>query len=249
MTGLMRSELLKQRSTRTNLALLASMAGLISAVVLLHMVSLSVRELSDRPGQLKVLGLGTTFAMIFASLLGALSVTSEIRHGTIRPTFLAAPHRAQVIVAKIAASAAAGAGLGLLAEGLAVGLGDAALATRGIHLAPSVGQYARLIAGGALAAALWAAIGVGVGSIVRHQVGTVIGLVVWLLFIELTLLGSVPAVARYAPGATGGAIAGAILEHPAGDLLGPAAGAVLTIAYAAVAAAAGVIAINRRDVN
>lgn len=249
MTGLLRSELLKQRSTRTNLALAASMVGLIAAVVLLHMLTLSVRDLSDGPGQLKVFGLGTTFAIIFASLLGALSITSEIRHGTIRPTFLASPDRARVIVAKIAASAAAGAVFGLIAEALAAGVGSAALASRGIHLAPGIGQYARLLAGGTVAAALWAGIGVGVGAIVRSQVGTVIGLVVWLLFIELTLFGSVPAAAKYAPGATAGAIAGATLEHTAGDLLAPAIGAVLTIAYAVAAATGGVTAIHRRDVN
>jgi ABC-type transport system involved in multi-copper enzyme maturation permease subunit len=249
MTGLVRSEWLKQRSTHTSLALLAAMVGLISAVVLLHMISLSVPSLSNGAGQLKVFGLGTTFGTIFASLLGAMSVTSEIRHGTIRPTFLASPNRARVIAAKVAASAAAGAGFGLLAETLAAGVGSAALAARGIDLAPSIGQYAQLLAGGAVAAALWAAIGVGIGAIVRNQVGAVIGLVVWLLFIELTLSGSIPAAAKYAPGATAGAIAGASLEHTASDLVAPAVGAAVTVAYAAAATAGGLIAARRRDVS
>jgi len=249
MSGLLRSELLKQRSTRTNLALLLSMVGLISAIVLLHMVSLSAHDLSGREGQLKVFGLGTTFGMIFASLLGALSITSEIRYGTIRPTLLATPNRARVIVAKVAASATAGAAFGLLAETLAVGVGSAGLAARGIQIAPSGGEYAQLLAGGAVAAALWAAIGVGVGAIVRNQIGAVVGLVVWLLFVEMTLIGSVPSAAKYAPGASAGAIAGAILEQTATYLIAPALGALLSVAYAATATTAGLIATNRRDVS
>ena len=122
MSGQLHSELLKQRTTSTNVVLLVAMVVLISLVVLLHMTTLPAQDLSDRTGQLKVLGLGTTFGMIFASLLGAMSVTGEIRHGLIRPTFLASPKRTRVIAAKVAAGAIAGAAFGLLAEVLAVGV-------------------------------------------------------------------------------------------------------------------------------
>jgi hypothetical protein len=49
------------------------------------------------------------------------------------------------------------------------------------------GDFAQMIAGGAAAAALWAALGTGVGAIVRSQVGAVVGLCVWLLLIETVL--------------------------------------------------------------
>ncbi len=249
MSAQLRSELLKQRTTRTNLWLLASMVGLITGVVLLHAVSLSVHDFSGRDSQLKVFGLGTTFGMIFASLLGAMSITSEIRHGTIRPTFLATPNRARVIAAKVAASALAGVAFGLLAETLAASVASAGLAARGIHIAPSAGDYAQLLAGGAVAAAFWAAIGVGIGAIVRNQVGAVVGLVVWLLFIEQTLTGAIPAAAKFAPGASAGALAGAILDQDAAYLLAPALGALLIVAYATAATAAGLVATARRDVG
>jgi hypothetical protein len=77
--------------------------------------------------------------------------------------------------------AIAGDGFGLLAEALAVGVGSAALAGRGIHIAPSGADFAQLLAGGAAAASLWAVIGVGVGAIVWNLVGAVVGLVVWQL--------------------------------------------------------------------
>jgi ABC-2 type transport system permease protein len=248
-SGQLRSELLKQRTTSTNVVLLVGMVGLISAAVLLHMVTLPAQNLSDRVGQLKVLGLGTTFGMMFASLLGAISVTGEIRHGVIRPTFLASPKRARVVAAKVAAGAIAGAAFGLLAEVLAVGVGSAALAGRGIHVAPTGADFAQLIAGGAVAAALWAVIGVGVGAIVRNQVGAVVGLVVWHLFVEMILIGSLPTVGKFAPGASAGAIAGAILQQTSAYLLAPALGALVIVAYAAAATAVGVITTARRDVG
>jgi ABC-2 type transport system permease protein len=140
MTGQLRSELFKQRTTRTNLGLLLAMVALIAVVVLLHVVALPTQGLTGRQDQLKVVGLGTTFGMIFGSLIGALSITNEIRHGMIRPTFLAMPHRSRVIATKVVASLIAGVVLGLLAEAIAIGVGSAGLAVRGIGIAPSVGD-------------------------------------------------------------------------------------------------------------
>lgn len=245
----LRSELLKQRTTRTNLGLFLAMVALILAVVLLHMVSLPAQALGGREGQLKVFGLGTTFGMIFASLLGALSITNEIRHGLIRPTFLATPKRARVIAAKAAASLIGGAGFGLFAEAIAIGVGVSGLTARGISIAPSASDFAQLLLGGAAAAALLATIGVGVGAIVRNQVGAAIGLVVWLLFAEMTLIGSVPSVGKFLPGAAAAALAGAMLQQSSAYLLAPAFGGLLIALYAAVAFGAGSIAASRRDVS
>lgn len=155
----------------------------------------------------------TAFGMLFAALLGALSITGEIRHGMIRPTFRVTPRCARVIFAKVAASALAGGAFGLLAAALAIGVGSAALAGRAIDIAPSASDVTQLLAGGAVAAALWGAIGVGVGAIVRDQVGAVVGLAAWMLFIEWTLIGTSASAAKYAPGPSAGSLAGAILQQ------------------------------------
>ncbi len=249
MNAVVRSELLKQRTTRTILQLPLWMIGLVALVVLLHVFSLDAATLTSHDGQLKVLGWGTSVGALFAALLGALSITSEIRHGTIRPTFLATPRRGRVVTAKAAASALAGLAIGLLAEALTAGLESAGLATRSIHIALSAGNYVQLLVGGALSAALWAAIGVGVGTIVRNQAGAVVGLCVWLLLIETTLIGNVPGAGKFVPGAGAGALAGAIQTQSASKLLTPAFGALLLAAYAAAAIAAGLITTERRDIN
>ena len=248
MSRLVSSELLKQRTTRTSLLLLVWMTGLILLVVLLHVLSLSTGHISTSDGQLKVVGWGTSIAALFASLLGAMSITAEIRHGTIRPTFLATPRRGRVITAKLIAGALTGVAIGLLAEGLTAAIEAAGLAARGIHIQLTAGDYLQLFAGGAAAGALFAAIGVGLGAIVRQQVGAIVALCVWLLLIETTLIGNIPSAGKYAPGAAAGAIAGAIQTQTPANLVAPVLGLLFLAAYAAVAAGAGALLTNRRDV-
>jgi ABC-type transport system involved in multi-copper enzyme maturation permease subunit len=249
MIAQLRSELLKQRSTRTTLVLLGWMVGLVVLVVALHVLSFGVSALSRDSNQMKILGLGTSVGALFAALLGAMSITGEFRTGTIRPTFLVTPLRTRVVAAKVVASMLAGVGVGLLAEALTAGAEAAGLAARGIHIELGGGDYAQLLAGGALAAALFAAIGVGVGAVVRTQVAAVAGLCVWLLFLEPLLLGDVPSAAKYAPEASAGAIAGAIQSQIADTLIAPALAVVLLAAYAALAALAGSLFITRRDIG
>jgi ABC-2 type transport system permease protein len=136
----------------------------------------------------------------------------------------------------------------LIAAALTACAEVAGLRIRGITIEPGGGDYAQLLAGGALAGALFAAIGVGVGAVVRNQVAAVAGLCVWLLFLEPLLLGDVPGAAKYAPEASAGAIAGAIQSQIADALIAPALGVLLLAVYAAVAGVAGALAITRRDI-
>ena len=102
MTALTRSELLKQRSIPTGRGLLVGMLVLIVFAVLLHGLSLPPNNLDVREDQLDfVFRWGALFGALFAALLGALSVTSEFRHGTIRPTLLVTPRRGRVVAAKL----------------------------------------------------------------------------------------------------------------------------------------------------
>jgi ABC-2 type transport system permease protein len=249
MIAQLRSELLKQRSTRTSLMLLAWLVGLVALVVGLHVLSFSATSLARRDDQLRIVGLGTSLAALFAALLGALSMTGEFRSGTIRPTFLVAPRRERVLAAKLLAALLAGAAVGLLATALTAGAEAIGIAARGIDVRLTAGDYAQLIGGGAVAAALFAAIGVGVGALVRNQVATLVGLCVWLLLLEPLLLGDVPSVAKYAPEASAGAIAGAIESQLADNLVAPALGVALLAVYAALAGLAGAFFLTRRDVD
>jgi ABC-2 type transport system permease protein len=248
MRAQLRAELFKQRSTRTGLGLFAAMLGLVLFAVLLHGFGLAAEQADSTSEQLTMLlGRGEFVGVLFAGLLGAMSITVEIRHGTIRPTFLVSPERGRVVAAKVWASALIGAGFGLAACALAAVAGTAAVRARGIDVQLDAGDYALLLAGGAAAAALWAVIGVGVGAVIRNQVPAVIGICAWLLFVEGLLVGDVAGVTdvgRFAPGAAAEAISG---QDP-DALLAPAVGLVVLAPYAAAAAVAGALATSRRDV-
>ncbi len=249
MTAQLRSELHKLRTTRTTVVLLAWLVGLVLLVVALHVASLGIHQLSRESNQMRILGLGTSVGVLFAALAGALSITTEFRTGTIRPTLLVTPRRSRVVAAKVVASMLAGAGAVLVAEALNAGGEAAGLALRGIQIRLGAGDYVQLLAGGAFAGALFAAIGVGVGALIRNQVAAVAGLCVWLLLLEPLLLGDVPGVAKYAPEASAGAATGAIQSQLADALVAPGLGLVLLIVYAALAAAAGAMTLARRDVD
>jgi ABC-2 type transport system permease protein len=247
MRALLRSELLKQRSTRTTLGLFAAMLLLVLLAVLLHSL-LPAQALRSTNNQLTILGRGELLGALFAGLVGALSVTAEIRHGTIRPTFLVTPRRARVVWAKVWSCVLTGSVFGLTAGAVAVAAGAAAFRARGIDLRLDGGDYVLLVAGAMGAAALWAAIGVGVGALVRHQVPTVVGICAWLLFVEGLLAGDLVGLGdafKFLPGSAAAAISG---QEP-GRLLAPGPSLVLLGAYAAAAVLVGALATSRRDVG
>jgi ABC-2 type transport system permease protein len=243
----LRSELFKHRSTRTDLGLFGGMLVLVLLAVILHGLTLPADELGSVSRQLMVLGPGQIIGTLFAALLGAMSITGEVRHGTIRPTFLVTPWRGRVVAAKVAASALIGAGFGLAAAAVAAGTAASILPARGIEIELDAGDFALMMVAGGAAAAFWAVIGVGVGAVVRNQVTALVGVSAWLLFVESLLSDNdtIVDVGRYAPGAAAAALTGQDPDR----LLAPTLGLGLLIAYAAAIAVAGSIAMIRRDVG
>jgi ABC-2 type transport system permease protein len=243
-TGQLRAELLKQRSTETTFFLFLAMVGLVALASALHVLAPSTSDLASRNHQLQVFEVGTRVGMLFAALVGAMAITGEIRYGTIRPTFLVTPRRGPVLAAKLAVSALAGILFGLLAEGLMAGATTAALSARGIDNQLTSSDYIQLLAGGTAAASLWATIGFGIGALARNQIATLVGLCAWMLLVENLLLPFVPDAGRFTPGAAGLALAGSIADK----LLTPALGALVLALYATAAAASGWLATLGRDV-
>jgi hypothetical protein len=223
------------------------MLGLVLFAVLLHGLALPADELGSAERQLIVFNRGAFLGALFAALLGALSITGEFRHGTIRPTLLVTPRRTRVIAAKALVSVPIGAAYGLAGSALATGAGIASLRGRGIDVLLDGGDYALLVVGGMAAAGFLAAIGVGLGAVIRNQVPTLVGICAWLLFVEGLLVGDSAAVAkvgRFFPGAAAMAVTG----QGRGTLVAPAVGLVLVAGYAAASAIAGALTLARRDV-
>jgi ABC-2 type transport system permease protein len=239
-----RAELLKIRSTRTTIGLLAGMVGLVLLIVTLTALLSDEASLSRAEDQRNLLGIGST-ATLFAALAGVLVIASEYRFGTIRPTFLVTPQRTRVISAKLVAGMLAGLAFGVVAEALAFGIGSAILAARGIDNVLDGRDVTLLLVGSTVGSALWGGLGVGLGSIVRNQVAAVIGLLAWALVVDSLLFGLAPSVGKFMPSASANALLG--LDDP--DLLAPGAGAALLVAWVAALAAAGIALTRRSDVG
>jgi len=238
------SELRKMRSTRTNLGLLAGMVGLTLLSVLLTGLVVDRTELGGHDYQHTLLSAGTS-GTLFAALIGVMAITSEFRHGTIRPTFVVTPSRGRVITAKVIASLLMGVLFGLAAIALSLGAGYAILAGRGIELALDTGHILQLVLGTLAVTALWAALGVGLGAVIRNQVFAVIGLILWAFVIDNLLRGLVPDIGRYTPVGASESLTAGVGNY----LLPPTAGGLLLIAYTAAFVAAGTVLVARRDVT
>jgi ABC-2 type transport system permease protein len=241
--GQLRAELLKIRSTRSTIGLVLGLVGLVLLFILLGGFLTSADGLTMAEDQRSYLGVGA-LASLFAALAGLLVVTGEYRFGTIRPTTLVTPRRRLVVSAKYAAGLGAGIAFAVVGEGLALGIGLGILSGRGISIALNGGDFAQLVLGTLAAAALWGGIGVGLGAIVRNQVGGVIALLAWVLLVENLLFGLVPSVGRFTPGRAQDALSGMTTEH----LLPAAAGGAVLVAWSLVLLAGGLAATEARDV-
>jgi len=132
----------------------------------------------------------------------------------------------------------AGLKLGVVAEGLAFALARIVLAARGIPFALDGGEAAGIAFGTVGAAVGWAGVGLGVGAIVRVQVGAIVGLLAWMFIAETLLLGLVPSFGRFMPG-----------PDSSSHLLDVLPGGLVLAAWVLALAAAGAALTARRDVG
>jgi hypothetical protein len=238
-----KAELLKVRSTRTTLGLVVSMIALTLLIVVLSGLLTHADGLTSKQDQLNLFGNGGV-ALIFSALAGVLLITSEYRYGTIRPTFLFTPRRSRVLFAKLTAGLLAGLVFGAAAVGLALGIGSLILSARGIRSALDGGEITLLVTGGLVGIALRGVFGVGLGAIVRNQVGAVIGLLAWDFVVNGLLFGLAPSVGRFMPTLAANALMGLKTRH----LLAPAAGGLVLLGWTLTLGLAGLALTLRRDV-
>jgi hypothetical protein len=225
--------------------MLAALAGLVALAIVVHTYALPLERLARGGGQRELLAdVGINLGCLFAALIGALSITTEFRTGTIRPTLLATPQRARVIAAKAVVAAGSGAVAVIVSVGVASVATRASVAFRDIASTVTVGDYVQLLAGGALAGGLLGIMGLAVGAVIRAQVPTFVAVFTWLLFIENVVV-ELPAVHRLVPGGLGQGIAGLNRE---GVLQTAWLSALLLSVYAVVALLVSIVVTGRRDI-
>ena len=199
MTGLITSELRKVRTTQTvywlfgiTLLLVAGLTAL-GAWQFTRTAVPAARQGID-PGWAEgfrqvIAGVASSGGHVMLLILGVLLITAEFRHNTITPTFLAAPRRWQVIVAKFATVTVVSLvfAVGMLLAAVIAALPYFRSALDELELGS--GDLWLTVFGNVLVLVLFGLLGLGIGALLRNQVAAVVVSIVYFLVIENILTG------------------------------------------------------------
>jgi ABC-2 type transport system permease protein len=177
------SEWLKLRTTRTLFWLLVALSALMTLIVVAGVIGSQKHSITSAKDQLDLLGIGS-LGIFIALIMGLIVSTGEFRHGTITPTLLATPSRTSIVIAKALAGMFFAVALVGLAEGLVALELAIALPAKGVDFAIQGGPAAGFIGRILIAAALWGALGSGIGIVIRNQIGAVVASFAWLFIAE-----------------------------------------------------------------
>jgi len=244
MTALIRAELQKVRTTRTVWALLAATA-LVTALAVAGAVvggANAGTEMESDAGVRLALHVSSAGA-VFVLVLGMIMSAGEYRHGTAIDTYLTTPARWPVTTAKVTAATLIGLAFGMLSAGIAFAVANHAYQLEGYTLPSGSGQVTSILAGAVIYAALFGAIGAALGTLVRNQVGVIVGALAWLLVAEQIVVSLAPTIGKFLPAGAGRAL----VRDPSDGLLGQTTGALVLAAYAAAFVLLALIADRRRD--
>jgi hypothetical protein len=240
--NLLRSEALKLttiRSTWTMLGIGLAVEALFAGLYV------GLASLADI-GPIVEVETGTGLLMLMMLVLGVLAITTEFRHGTASTTFLAAPRRHPVMLAKLGVMLVAGILAGLVYVAVNAGLALPLFSSREGSL-PSAGDIASVYAGVIISFALLCTFGLGVGAIVRNQVGAIIAALAFF-FVLSPLPELLPGnVGDYFPSQALGSLHG--LADATEDGLSQVAGGFVLTAWSLALFGLGTILTARRDLN
>jgi ABC-2 type transport system permease protein len=249
MMRLVRTELLKQRTVRSFVAGVAA-APVVGALVAVAVLDAAGSQGNDPLGPdslVTAVGAPASVVTLIALLLGLLAMAGEHRHETITTTFLAAPRRRRVVLAKLAASSLVAAGAGALCALGSAAVGMPWLRSAGVAVTVD-GEVLGVAAGLVTSTALYGALGVSVGALVRSPAAAVAVVLTWLLALEgiVADVFAASGVGRWLPASTGRALVSAGMSEGALD---PPVAAAAFGAYVACFATAAVVFTLRRDVT
>lgn len=246
MHALIRAEVLKLRTVRGPWLVLA--AGPLLVIAGISGLVISGGDLRDPATQAKALshvGLTAVFALAF----GILAVAGEYRHKTITDTYLTTPARGRVIAAKLVVYPLFGTLAALAAALVALGVAAAWWSAKGVPFAWGDTAMWVTAAGGVAWNAAFAALGVGLGALVRNLTGAIAAALAWIALVEGIVGQLIGGLARWLPFYAGQAL-GAGGKSMLPEALLPRWGAALVLAaYAAAFAVAAVTTSVRRDVT
>ena len=244
MLTIMSNEVLKLRTMRSPVLLLAAAQLLIAAGV--SGLFVSGADARDPQAALRAVA-HAGLVSIFSLMLGIIAVAGEYRHRTITDTYLGTPRRGRVVAAKVVVYGFAGALFGVASALTATVVTAIWLSNKGGSLDLTAAPLWRTLIGCVVWNAAFAAIGVGVGALVRNLAGAVAAALAWLALVEGIVGQLIGDLARWLPVQSGLALEA--VESAGPNLLPQWGGGLVLAAYAAVFVALAVSTTVRRDVS
>ncbi len=239
--NLLRSEWLKLWTTRTTWVMLgiALLGEGLFAGLYVGLAPL------DEIGEVETVATGTGLLLVMLLVLGVLIATTEFRHGTASSTFLVSPKRYPVLVGKLGVALLVGLLAGVAYVAVNGGLALPLFSDRGGDL-PASGDLAEVYLGVVVSYALICAFGLGVGAIVRNQVGAIIAAIAFF-FVLSPLPELLPgSIGDYFPAQAIGSLHG---SSEGDGSLNQLSGGLVFAAWAGGLVALGTLLICRRDLS
>ncbi|HEU0239695.1 MAG TPA: ABC transporter permease [Micromonosporaceae bacterium] len=132
---------------------------------------------------------GQYFGGLFVMLFAILLITNEYHHQTATSTYLATPRRTFVVIGKFVAAMMAAATVWVVTTALDLAFGSIFFATTRFDAQFGAHVVQRAILINLLMFALWAVFGVGIGALLRSQIGaTVTATLLYTVGVLATLL-------------------------------------------------------------
>jgi ABC-2 type transport system permease protein len=239
--NLLRSEWLKLWTTRTTWVMLGVALvgeGLFAGLYV------GLAPLSEI-GEIEGVATGTGLLLVMMLVLGVLIATTEFRHGTASSTFLVSPRRYPAVLAKLGVALLVGLLAGVAYLFVNAGLALPLFSDRGGELPPS-GDLVEVYAGVVVSYAIICAFGLGVGAIVRNQVGSILAAIAFF-FVLSPLPELLPgSIGDYFPAQAIGSLHG---SSEGDGSLNQIEGGLVFAAWAAGLVALGTLMICRRDLS
>lgn len=242
---LLRGELRKLTTTKMPVAFL----GVLVLLAILN--GIAVAAGTDMDGSKKFIStaLDQQSMMAFANnalmgsaLFGAIAAAREYSHATVVPMYLMEPRRSRAMLAQLTAVIIGGALLSLIGAALIIIAIAIALPSTDYGFLVSASGVARVLGAATFAGAVGAALGVGVGTVVRNVGGAVTATFLLLMVLPPLIIQLTSDAASWVPATLTNVASGV-----ASDVTTPAALAVLAL-WGVVPVLIAVATLQRRDV-
>jgi ABC-2 type transport system permease protein len=245
MRRLLKSEVLKLRSTPTMWWLLAGMV-LLTVVACVGAFALQeaaqVARTSDIAlrSDLHAIGSGS----IFVAVAGMIGMAGEFRFGQADQTYISTPRRSRVLAAKVIVFGVLGLIFGIIAAIITVGTMMIWFSTKSESLPFDSHSVWLTLAGAIISAMAFGVLGVVIGAVTKNQVVAIVGALAWIVIIEPIVFQASAELGKWFPGQA----AEALRRVPVDGLLSMGTGTAVLTAWILLLAGAGIYRTARGDI-